>query len=250
MSDEKAALRALCLAARIILENGGETYRVEETVLRMASGLGLQEARVVAFPTSLFVTLGTRTITMRVARRGNDLLRLASANDISRQVALGHMGAEEAEHALLAIAQSPAPAQPLLIAAAGVCAAMFALMFRGGLGAALVALLTGALSQAVSPLFARLEMSHLVTNVVGGFLTAFIAALFHFFIPYNSPNAAIAGGIMPLLSGLLMTNAMRDTMYGDLVSGIARAVEALLIAATVACGVFVALKFWALFGGL
>ena len=55
---------------------------------------------------------------------------------------------------------------------------------------------------------------------------------------------------MPLLSGLLMTNAMRDTMYGDLVSGVSRAVEALLIAATVACGVFVALKFWALFGGL
>lgn len=250
MTDEKAALRALCLAARIILENGGETYRVEETVLRMASGLGLQDARVVAFPTSLFVTLGTRTITMRVARRGNDLQRLASANDVSRHVALGAMDAQEAERALLAINQSPAPAQPLLIAASGVCAAMFALMFRGGAGAALVAFMTGALSQAVSPLFSRLEMSHLVTNVVGGFLTAFIAVGVNYFCPYQSPNAAIAGGIMPLLSGLLMTNAMRDTMYGDLVSGVSRAVEALLIAATVACGVFVALKFWALFGGL
>ncbi|WP_102411287.1 threonine/serine exporter family protein [Beduinella massiliensis] len=250
MSDEKVALRALCLAARIILENGGETYRVEETVMRMAGGLGLREARVVAFPTSLFVTLGTRTITLRVARRGTDLSRLASANDISRHVALGHMDAAEAERALLALAASPAPAQPLLIAASGVCAAMFALMFRGSPAAALVALLTGALSQAVAPCFSKLEMSQLVTNAVGGFLTAFIAVGLNFYFPYHTPNAAIAGGIMPLLSGLLMTNAMRDTMYGDLVSGVSRAVEALLIAATVACGVFVALKFWALFGGL
>ena len=106
MSDEKVALRALCLAARIILENGGETYRVEETVMRMAGGLGLREARVVAFPTSLFVTLGTRTITLRVARRGTDLSRLASANDISRHVALGHMDAAEAERAEQEAAQA------------------------------------------------------------------------------------------------------------------------------------------------
>ena len=72
----------------------------------------------------------------------------------------------------------------------------------------------------------------------------------NFVFPYETPSAAIAGGIMPLLSGLLMTNAVRDTLYGDLVSGVSRAAEALLIAATVAIGVFAALKFWSFFGGL
>ena len=37
-------LKALGLAGRIILENGGETYRAEDTVLRMAQALGLAEA--------------------------------------------------------------------------------------------------------------------------------------------------------------------------------------------------------------
>ena len=47
---------------------------------------------------------------------------------------------------------------------------------------------------------------------------------------------------MPLLSGLLMTTAVRDTVYGDLVSGLTRAVEALLLAGSVALGVYIGLR--------
>ena len=68
-------------------------------------------------------------------------------------------------------------------------------------------------------------------------------------MPYGSVNAAIVGGIMPLLTGLLMTTAVRDTMYGDLISGIARAVEALLLAACIALGVYVGLKLTGMMGG-
>ena len=52
-----------------------------------------------------------------------------------------------------------------------------------------------------------------------------------------------------LLTGLLMTTAMRDTMYGDLISGIARALEALLLAVAVALGVYVGLSFIVMMGG-
>ena len=36
--------RILSLAGRIILENGGETYRAEDTVMRMARAMGMPEA--------------------------------------------------------------------------------------------------------------------------------------------------------------------------------------------------------------
>ena len=55
---------------------------------------------------------------------------------------------------------------------------------------------------------------------------------------------------MPLLSGLLMTTAMRDTMYGDLISGVTRAVEALLLAGAVALGVYVGLTVVSMMGGV
>ena len=37
-------IELLCIAAQLMLENGSETYRVEETVRRMAAGLGLAHA--------------------------------------------------------------------------------------------------------------------------------------------------------------------------------------------------------------
>ena len=39
--EETLDIRLILTAAQMVLENGGETYRVEETAMRMASGLGL-----------------------------------------------------------------------------------------------------------------------------------------------------------------------------------------------------------------
>ena len=50
-------------------------------------------------------------------------------------------------------------------------------------------------------------------------------------------TAIITGAIMPLLPGLAITNAIRDTVNGDLVSGVARAADALLKAVAIATGV-------------
>ena len=104
--------------------------------------------------------------------------------------------------------------------------------------------------QAIQPLFSHMAMGTLLFDFCGGFLTAALAQLAAYIMPYGSVNAAIVGGIMPLLSGLLMTNAVRDTMYGDLISGVTRAVEALLLAASVALGVYVGLELAAMLGGV
>ena len=54
-------MKALSLAGRIILENGGETYRAEDTVLHMARALGLNEADVFAIPSGLFISFADET---------------------------------------------------------------------------------------------------------------------------------------------------------------------------------------------
>ena len=54
----------------------------------------------------------------------------------------------------------------------------------------------------------------------------------------------IAGSIMPLLPGVAMTNAMRDTMRGDLISGVARGAEAFFNAVLVAISVSLVLTIF------
>ena len=129
-------------------------------------------------------------------------------------------------------------------------AASFCLLFGGGAGTFAVTFVIGLLVQAVLPLFAQIPMGALFANFVGGLMTAILAQGIHALIPYGSANAAIIGGIMPLLSGLAMTTAVRDTVYGDLISGMTRALEALLLAAAAAMGVYVGLKFAAMMGGI
>ena len=55
---------------------------------------------------------------------------------------------------------------------------------------------------------------------------------------------------MPILPGLMLTSAIRDTVMGDLVAGTARLVEALLIAVAIAGGVGIVLSFYLSMGGV
>ena len=49
---------------------------------------------------------------------------------------------------------------------------------------------------------------------------------------------------MPILPGLATTNAIRDTIRGDLVSGGARFIEAILCAVMLAAGIGLMLSMW------
>ena len=247
---ERQKIRLICLAAQMVLENGGETYRVEETAMRMAGGLGMSDVYVVAFPTSIFVNVDGRSRIRRITHRGTNTSRLARINNISRRVEHGELTPSEAEAELEAIAADPGWHCVTLIVAYGISAASFSLLFGGTPGALLCALLVGMLIQGIQPLFAHLAMGTLLFNFCGGFIGALLCQLSALFSSAIDVNAAIIGAIMPLLTGLLMTTAARDTMYGDLISGIARAVEALLLAACVALGVFVGLKTAAMMGGM
>lgn len=247
---EKQKIRLVGMAAQMVLENGGETYRVEETAMRMAAGLGLSDVNVVAFPTSIFVNVDGHSRIRRITHRGTNTSRLARINDVSRRVERGELTSDGAEAELSAIAADPGLPLHTLILAYGVSAASFSLLFGGTLGSLIASLLVGMLIQAMQPLFAHLAMGTLLFNFCGGFIGALLCRVLAQFSSAIDVNAAIIGAIMPLLTGLLMTTAARDTMYGDLISGIARAVEALLLAACVALGVFVGLEAAMTMGGM
>lgn len=52
----------------------------------------------------------------------------------------------------------------------------------------------------------------------------------------------IIGSVMPLVPGLLLTNAVRDLMAGHLMAGMSKGVEALLTAFAIGSGIAVVLS--------
>ncbi|MBQ9264086.1 MAG: threonine/serine exporter family protein [Clostridia bacterium] len=249
MDSIAVTLDAVCLASRIILESGGETYRAEETVERMCQGLGVPQVDVLALPTGLMLTLetaegGTITRIVRVRTRGINLDRIDRCNDISRKVAEGKMGAQEALQKLTEIHEMRPFRQWALLPASALSAAFFTVMLGGNWFDFAVSFFCGALVQLVMPPLSKHRVPTLISSMLAGALTTLMALIGTMILDNTHVESIIAGAIMPLLPGLATTNAIRDTLRGDLVSGGARIIEAMLCAVMLAAGIGLTLSMW------
>ncbi len=236
------AMDALQLAGRIILENGGETYRAEDTLARMGRAFGYADVEVFGIPSGLFISLtdenGQReTSVARIRKAGTHLLRVNEVNRISRQVAEGCCTPAEAlrqlRHAAAMEPYRPFWLPPL---AAGISSAGFTWMYGGGFASAMVGLVCALLSQVIAQLLRRLWNSYVVSTLLSSAVCTFLPLLYCRWVGIGTPEAIVAGALMPLLPGLSMTNAVQDTLRGDIVSGVAHGVSAILTAALIAGG--------------
>lgn len=254
MEDKACVMEALHLAGSIVLENGGETYRVEDTVERLGLALGAAEVQVFAVTSGVFITLtfsdGTlETKVHRSRRSGTQLHKVDEVNRISRRAAAGEIGPWEALEALRRV-RDEKPAFPMgwRLMASAVSAAGFAVMFGGGAADFAVTFFTGVAIQALVEALARLTFSRVLQSLLGGVLCTLIPLLFHALTGLGVVDAMVAGALMPLLPGLAMTNAVQDTMRGDMLSGVGHAMQAVLTAALVAGGGVIASRLFILMG--
>jgi uncharacterized membrane protein YjjP (DUF1212 family) len=124
----------------------------------------------------------------------------------------------------------------LQILSAGVAAGLFALLLGGGLlREALPACFCCAAICALQ-LFVKQSASVLfVTNIASGALAGLCAMLAASLFGADA-QTLLLGAMLPFFPGVAMMNAIRDTIAGDLVSGLARGAEAALCAVGLAIG--------------
>ena len=240
---DSACMEPLQLAGQMIMENGGETYRAEETIRRMGEGFGLTQVESFAVPSGLFISYrdargALETSVKRVHRQETNLTRVDEVNRVSRLASDGLLDPPAALSRLQAISRMRGTfSGPWSILAASVCAAGFSVLFGGGHWEVLVSGLVAALVQLFSLLLTGpLGMHWMSVSILGGLLTALLPNLARLFCPSLLTEAAIAGALMPLVPGLAMTNAVQDTLRGDMVSGLSHGVQALLTACLIAGG--------------
>jgi uncharacterized membrane protein YjjP (DUF1212 family) len=125
-------------------------------------------------------------------------------------------------------------------------AACCTLLFGGGYREALATLPVGALVKLLSILLGRIRLNDFFINVVGGMLAAVLAFAAVALGLTSQADRVIVGSIMLLIPGITMVNAIRDTIAGDLVAGISRTVEALIVALAIAIGTGLGVRIWTL----
>lgn len=70
-------------------------------------------------------------------------------------------------------------------------------------------------------------------------MPAFLSTIVHHFTLAGNVEVIALGAMLPLFPGIAMVNAIRDTINGDLVSGVARVAEALISALSLALGALI-----------
>lgn len=246
LEEERFCMEPLQLAGQLIVESGGEIFRVEETVTRMGRAFGLKDVESFAVPSGLFVSYrlgdGSAETAVRRLRAGDtNLDRVDRVNAVSRQVEAGALTPRDALAALEEIRRIPRTLRERwLPAAAALCAAGFSLMFGGLMPEFLAAGVTAAAVQAFCMLLGRIGMRQLTTVLAGGVLSTLLPMLACTLYRPLLLEAAVAGALMPLVPGLAMTNAVQDTMRGDMVAGLSHGLQAVLTACVIAGGALVA----------
>ena len=250
-----SCMETLQLAGKIIMENGGETYRAEETVNLMGVGFGLDDVDCFAVPSGLFISYRGQdgepvTGIRRVHRHARNLTRVNEANQVSREAVNGNMDFHQAYRRLKEIEKMPGDfSGHWCFPAAFLCAAGFSTLFGGGAVDILCAGAVAAFVQVMENFLRRFRSRGLAASVLGGLLTALLPYLIRLVLPDMQPETVIAGAVMPLVPGLAMTNAVQDTMRGDMLSGLSHGTQAILSACLIAGGAVLALGIMNLITG-
>lgn len=230
------------LAGKLLLQNGGETFRVEDTMVRMANGFGIDKCECFVIPTGIIFSVGAmeqqKTKLVRVSDRTTDLYKVTRVNRVSRSISEGKLTVEQAHQQLEEIAAGKfAFSIPVQVMAAALSSACFVIMFLGSWQDFLPALLTGGIG-----FIGFLFFSWLVSvKFVSEFLASVMIGLASFMLVDigfgQEIDKIIIGSVMPLVPGLLITNAVRDLMAGHLVSGLSKGADAFLTSFAIGGGI-------------
>ena len=269
--DDKSIANMAVLAGEIMLRSGAETYRVEDTIKHIldtagTSGAGSssesrndrteQDSPVrtesLVMLTGIIVTIerpGQEAVTVmrRVHDRGTNMHRIVEVNEISRKYCARELSAEETWEKLKSIKGRQYTVWMYNIATVLVPAG-FAPLFGGGLREIPTAAAVGVLLAVVMTVGKRLRISSFILNMICAGGVAAAAMALKVWNPALNMDTVIISGIMTLVPGVAITNAIRDTLRGDYISGGARALEAFVTAAAVAIGAGVGIAamnvFW------
>ena len=242
MIDYKLLANTAMLAGEIMLCSGAETYRVEDTMYHILKTSNIESTQVIAMMTGLVVTLNDpgfeQPVTMmrRVSERSTNVSNIVKVNDISRRYCEGKISLEEAYEELRRAKGKQYNRLLYNFATIGI-AVGFAMMFGGSLHDIIAAAVVGAVLAGVMTIGKIANLSSVLVHVLSGLGIAMLTVVIQRVLFADlSVNIVIASSIMPIVPGVAITNAIRDTIQGDYLSGCARILEAFLVAMAIAVG--------------
>ena len=235
------------LTGSVMLKSGAETYRVEDTIKRICkSRLGIRFVHCFVIPSAIFVSIDYEgeliSYLKRVSGDQINLNKVHLINRFSRNFVNSNMSVEKGLEIVDEINDTNLFTRRQFIFFAGIVAGTFTGMFGAGILDMLLSFIVGMLTMKFIYYIYKFEFSAFINNYAAGFLTAFLSYIVRKLGLTSNMDLIIIGGMMPMLPGYALTNAIRDAITGENISSLSRGLEAILCAVALAIGVATVLK--------
>ena len=269
--EQEQALQLATEAGHILLENGAEISRVEETMTRIASAYGIEDESFFVLSNGIIATGQHYARAEFIPIKGTQLAKVVEVNQLSRDVTAGECGneltcesvsqtneltnsqvntfkpmpVETLRQRIQAIRTMPGKVWWEMTLGIALGVSSFSILFGGSLIDALATLVAGVLL-GLFMTFVSPHLSRLVGNVAGGLVGGILCILLYRLamgiegLPQLHLANMIIGTIIALVPGVPFTNGMRDLANEDYIAGTTRLTDAFLVFLCIALGVALA----------
>lgn len=240
------AVNCSLLAGQLLIENGANMERVNDTMYRIAENAGLHSFQAFTTVTGIVVSAEHQSNAQAVdiRARHNDLSKVARVNEISRQFATKEINLSEMYNQLKRVDKGT-PQLSVFTQCIGAAVLSLSLMivFTGDVRDSWAAFIIGGTCYWMYLYllwkFKVKYMGEFVSSLLIGLLAIMTTKLGW----TSNLNDIIIGSVMPLVPGVPLTNAARDLVSGNLISGPTRALEAIITAMAIGCAIVIVLRY-------
>jgi len=253
ITEKKGILRIALYAGEIMLKNGAEIYRVEDTIIRICMSKNINHVNAFVTPTGIFVSddrMDGISFIKRIKNRSLNLNKVSKVNNFSRDYVNSRMTVPQALSALKKIEKADKYSFPVRILFTGFIGGFFSLMFGGEFLDFVSAFIISMISIFLADEIDKISDTAFLSTIAASFTIGLLGILFMLCGIGKSLDMIIVGSIMPLVPGVSFTNGLRDFISGDLIGGLAKIFEAIFIAICIAVGIGIVFQLWVnWFGG-
>ena len=238
------AAAALSLAmdlGKSMVKCGAEMNRVEETIIRVCYAYGMKRVEVFSIISMMTVTAfdadgNDYTQSRRIYAYSNNLGRLEQLNALSREICFEQPDVATAQSELEKINSEEKRFRLSACFGNALAAVSFAVFFGGSWRDALATVPIAVMIYLMNSFIKTKGMNRLFFTAVCSALSGFFALLFVHFGLADNADMIMIGDIMLIIPGLMLINSIREMLCGDVMSGLMRFLETMIIALAIACG--------------
>lgn len=242
---EKVLSLALDLGKGMV-KCGAEINRVEDTVIRICYAYNIRRTEVFSVISMIYATVfsddgKTHTQMRRIYSNAVNFRRLENLNSLSRKICSEKPDIDIARTELEQILSDTKKIDIFICLGYIVAAMSFTAFFGGSLLDSLASAPIAVILYLMSIYIKAKGANFLFFTAVSSLIIGFLSELFVHIGFGNNADMIKIGSVMLIIPGLMLINSVREMLCGDIMSGLLRLLESVIIALAIACGFAVAI---------